>query len=281
MGKTIAVIGAGTMGSGIAHVAALHGYRVLMIDEKPGVVSVAREMIAKRLAREVEKGQLSGAQLEASMSRLVEADWPDVAEAELAIEAVLEIMEIKKAVFTKLDNLLPPDAILATNTSSLSITEIATITNRPGRVLGMHFFNPAPVMKLIEIVRGEETDDDAVARALAFAASIEKETVVVEKDTPGFVVNRVLMPLFIEAMRIYEEGIASKEDIDKAVKLGLNHPMGPLTLADLTGLDVDLHVMDYMYHEFHDDRFAAPLVLRRLVRAGRLGRKAKKGFYDY
>lgn len=279
--KTIAVIGAGTMGSGIAHVSARHGYEVLMIDEKPGAVAQAREMIAGRLAREVEKGQLTPTEQDSTMGRLVSADWPDVSRATMAIEAVLEIMEVKKAVFAQLDRLLPKGAMLATNTSSLSITEIAATTNRASAVVGLHFFNPAPVMKLVEIVRGEETSDETVGRAQVFAASIAKETVVVEKDTPGFVVNRVLMPLFIEAMRIYEEGIASKEDIDKAIKLGLNHPMGPLTLADLTGLDVDLNVMDYMFNEFHDDRFAAPLVLRRLVRAGHLGRKTKKGFYEY
>ncbi|MDA8204624.1 MAG: 3-hydroxyacyl-CoA dehydrogenase NAD-binding domain-containing protein [Thermaerobacter sp.] len=281
MDKTLAVIGAGTMGSGIAHVSALHGYRVLMIDAQEGAVHRARQAISKRLTREVDKGSMTSLDADAVMERLVEADWPDASQAFMAIEAVLEIVDVKKEVFQRLDSLLPDGAILATNTSSLSITEIATITKRPAYVLGMHFFNPAPVMKLIEIVRGEETGDDAVQQAQAYARSIGKETVVVEKDTPGFVVNRVLMPLFIEAMRIYEEGIASKDDIDKAVKLGLNHPMGPLTLADLTGLDVDLHVMDYMYDEFHDDRFAAPLVLRRLVRAGRLGRKTGKGFYDY
>lgn len=281
MAKTVAVIGAGTMGGGIAHVSALHGYRVLMIDEKPGAVDKARSAIEKRLFREVEKGQLTQADADATMARLVAADWEDAASATMAIEAVLEIMDVKKAVFGKLDALLPSEALIATNTSSLSITEIAASTKRADRVLGLHFFNPAPVMKLIEVVRGEETSDEAVAEAQAYAREIGKETVVVEKDTPGFVVNRVLMPLFIEAMRILEEGVASKEDIDKAIKLGLNHPMGPLTLADLTGLDVDLHVMDYLYDEFHDDRFAAPLVLRRLVRAGRLGRKTGHGFYDY
>ncbi len=281
MEKVLAVIGAGTMGGGIAHVSAQHGYRVLMIDEKAGAVDKAREQIGKRLAREVEKGTLSSEDQESILARLVPSRWEDLAGAQMAIEAVLEVMDVKKSVFQRLDQLLPPDAILATNTSSLSITEIAATTERPDKVLGMHFFNPAPIMKLIEIVRGEATSDQSLGKARAFADSIGKETVVVEKDTPGFVVNRVLMPLFIEAMRIYEEGIASKEDIDKAVKLGLNHPMGPLTLADLTGLDVDLNVMDYMYNEFHDDRFAAPLVLRRLVRAGRLGRKTQKGFYEY
>jgi 3-hydroxybutyryl-CoA dehydrogenase len=279
--KTIAVIGAGTMGGGIAHVSALHGYRVLMIDEKSGAVQKARTAIEKRLAREVEKGQLAQTAADQTAERLVEAHWDDVSAAHLAIEAVLEVMTVKKEVLAKLDSLLPEDAVIATNTSSLSITEIAATTRRAHRVVGMHFFNPAPVMKLIEIVRGHETSDATVQIARDFAQAIGKETVVVEKDTPGFVVNRVLMPLFIEAMRIYEEGIASKEDIDKAIKLGLNHPMGPLTLADLTGLDVDLHVMDYMFDEFHDDRFAAPLVLRRLVRAGHLGRKTGHGFYDY
>lgn len=281
MDKTIAVIGAGTMGGGIAHVVALHGYRVLMIDEQAGAVDRARTLVLKRLGREVEKGRIAAEDADAVMDRLVPAGWDDVSAASLAIEAVLEVMDVKKSVFQRLDDALPKDAILATNTSSLSITEIAATTSRPSQVLGMHFFNPAPVMKLIELVRGENTSSDTVEKAQTFAASIGKETVLVEKDTPGFVVNRVLMPLFIEAMRIYEEGIASKADIDKAVKLGLNHPMGPLTLADLTGLDVDLHVMDYMYDEFHDDRFAAPLVLRRLVRAGRLGRKTGQGFYDY
>lgn len=281
MENTIAVIGQGTMGSGISHVAALHGYRVLMLDAQLGAVDRARQMIGQRLSRDVDKGKMNREDRDQTLERLVAAEWDDVGEASLAIEAVLEIMDVKKEVFQKLDALMSADALLATNTSSLSITEIAATTRRPDRVLGLHFFNPAPVMKLIEIVRGEETSDMALKAAQSFAGSIGKETVVVEKDSPGFVVNRILMPLFIEAMRIYEEGIASKEDIDKAVKLGLNHPMGPLTLADLTGLDVDLHVMDYLFNEFHDDRFAAPLVLRRLVRAGRLGRKTQRGFYDY
>lgn len=281
MSRTIAVIGAGTMGSGIAHVAALNGYAVLMLDEKSGAVDAAKRQVVGRLAREVDKGRLTEEQRQAAEASLIAADWSDVSSAELAIEAVPEVMDIKKTVLQRLDQLLGPEALIATNTSSLSITEMAAQTGRPDRVLGMHFFNPAPVMKLVELVRGEGTSDASVVIAQAFAESLGKETVIVQKDTPGFIVNRILMPLFIEAMRIYEEGIASKEDIDKAVKLGLNHPMGPLTLADLTGLDIDLHVMDYLYDEFHDDRFAAPLVLRRLVRAGRLGRKTNRGFYEY
>ncbi len=278
---TIAVIGAGTMGSGISQVAAQHGYRVLMLDAEPGAVVRARMRTGERLAKAVKEGKLSATDREGILDRLVEADWADFGEASLAIEAVLEIMDVKKEIFSRLDAVLPGDAVLATNTSSLSVTEIAKATKRPDRVVGMHFFNPAPVMKLVEIVRGEETSDETVDVAQRAAQAMGKETVLVAKDTPGFIVNRVLMPLFIEAMRILEEGIASPEDIDKAVTLGVNHPLGPLTLADLTGLDVDLHVMDYMFNEFHDDRFAAPLVLRRLVRAGRLGRKTGHGFYRY
>ena len=197
------------------------------------------------------------------------------------IEAVVEILDVKLSLFQELDRIVPQGVLLATNTSSLSITAIAQGTQRPDAVVGLHFFNPAPVMKLIEIVRGEETSDATVAKAQELAEELGKETIVVQKDTPGFVVNRALMPLFIEAMRMLEEGVATAEDIDKGVRLGLNHPMGPLTLADFTGLDVDLHVMDYMFNEFHDDRFAAPLVLRRLVRAGHTGKKSGRGFYRY
>lgn len=278
---TIAVIGAGTMGSGISHVAAASGYRVLMIDSQDGAVARARQQVAKRLQKAVETGKLEDAVRAGIMDRLVEAQWTDLSEATLAIEAVLEIMDVKRQVFAQLDKMLPESAILATNTSSLSITEIAQATQRPSRVVGVHFFNPAPVMKLVEVIRGEDTSDQTIAQVRMMVEKMGKETVLVQKDTPGFIVNRVLMPMFIEAMKVLEEGIASQEDIDKAIKLGLNHPMGPLTLADLTGLDVDLHVMDYMFNEFHDDRFAAPLVLRRLVRAGHLGRKSGKGFYSY
>jgi 3-hydroxybutyryl-CoA dehydrogenase len=279
--ERIAVLGAGTMGGGIAHTAARAGFEVLMYDAKPGQTERAIATIRARLERQVAAGKESADQAEAVVSRLHPVPLERFREAEAAIEAVVEIMSVKQEAFRQLDGLLPEGALLATNTSSLSITELAQITKRPDRVVGLHFFNPAPVMKLVEIVRGEDTSEATVEDAKTLAARLGKETVVVQKDTPGFVVNRVLMPLFIEAMRILEEGIASPEDIDKAVKLGLNHPMGPLELADLTGLDVDLHVMDYMFSEMHDPRFAAPLVLRRLVRAGRLGRKTGRGFHYY
>jgi 3-hydroxybutyryl-CoA dehydrogenase len=280
--KRIGVLGAGTMGGGIAHTAARAGFDVELFDTKDGQVERALGQIEGRLNRQAEAGRMDREEVAGTMARLHPAATLDAFKTvDVAIEAVLEVMDIKREAFVELDRRLPAAALLATNTSSLSITALAQATARPERVVGLHFFNPAPVMQLIEVVRGEDTSDATVEEALELARALGKEPVLVQKDTPGFVVNRVLMPLFIEAIRILEEGIASREDIDRAVKLGLNHPMGPLTLADLTGLDVDLNVMDYMFDEMKDARFAAPLTLRRLVRAGRLGRKSGRGFYDY
>ncbi len=280
--KRIGVLGAGTMGGGIAHTAARAGFDVELFDTKDGQVDRALGQIEGRLNRQAETGRMDREEVAGTMARLHPAATLDAFKTvDVAIEAVLEVMDIKREAFVELDRRLPAAALLATNTSSLSITALAQATARPERVVGLHFFNPAPVMQLIEVVRGEDTSDATVEEALELARALGKEPVLVQKDTPGFVVNRVLMPLFIEAIRILEEGIASREDIDRAVKLGLNHPMGPLTLADLTGLDVDLNVMDYMFDEMKDARFAAPLTLRRLVRAGRLGRKSGRGFYDY
>ncbi len=280
--KRIGVLGAGTMGGGIAHTAARAGFDVELFDTKDGQVERALGQIEGRLNRQAEAGRMDREEVAGTMARLHPAATLDAFKTvDVAIEAVLEVMDIKREAFVELDRRLPAAALLATNTSSLSITALAQATARPERVVGLHFFNPAPVMQLIEVVRGEDTSAATVEEALELARALGKEPVLVQKDTPGFVVNRVLMPLFIEAIRILEEGIASREDIDRAVKLGLNHPMGPLTLADLTGLDVDLNVMDYMFDEMKDARFAAPLTLRRLVRAGRLGRKSGRGFYDY
>ena len=280
--KRIGVLGAGTMGGGIAHTAARAGFDVELFDTKDGQVDRALGQIEGRLNRQAEAGRMDREEVAGTMARLHPAATLDAFKTvDVAIEAVLEVMDIKREAFVELDRRLPAGALLATNTSSLSITALAQATARPERVVGLHFFNPAPVMQLIEVVRGEDTSAATVEEALELARALGKEPVLVQKDTPGFVVNRVLMPLFIEAIRILEEGIASREDIDRAVKLGLNHPMGPLTLADLTGLDVDLNVMDYMFDEMKDARFAAPLTLRRLVRAGRLGRKSGRGFYDY
>ena len=280
--KALGVVGAGTMGSGIAQLAAQNNIQVLLYDNQPGAVQSAVAKIQERLTRAVDRGQMPRGALDQTLNNIIEkSSLESFKDAEAVIEAVVEVMDIKKAVFRQLSEIVAPSAILATNTSSFSITELAGVTPRPNLVVGMHFFNPAPIMKLVEIVRGEDTADETVESAQHLASQMNKETVVVQKDTPGFIVNRILMPLFIEAMRILEEGVASPEDIDKAVKLGLNHPMGPLTLADFTGLDVDLEVMDYLYDEFRDDRFAAPQVLRRLVRAGHLGKKAHRGFYHY
>ena len=280
--KALGVVGAGTMGSGIAQLAAQNNIQVLLYDNQPGAVQSAVAKIQERLTRAVDRGQMPRGALEQTLNNIIEkSSLESFKDAEAVIEAVVEVMDIKKAVFRQLSEIVAPSAILATNTSSFSITELAGVTPRPKLVVGMHFFNPAPIMKLVEIVRGEDTADETVESAQHLDSQMNKETVVVQKDTPGFIVNRILMPLFIEAMRILEEGVASPEDIDKAVKLGLNHPMGPLTLADFTGLDVDLEVMDYLYDEFRDDRFAAPQVLRRLVRAGHLGKKAHRGFYHY
>jgi 3-hydroxybutyryl-CoA dehydrogenase len=282
MVSKLGVLGAGTMGSGIAHTAAQAGFEVYVYDTKEGQVDRALDGIRQRLDRAVAQGKESAEAAAATLARIHPvSDLAAFEQVEAAIEAVVEVMAVKKDAFAELDRRLPPGALLASNTSSFSITELAQSTRRRDRVVGMHFFNPAPVMKLVEVVRGEDTSDETVAEARELAHRMGKETVVVQKDTPGFIVNRVLIPLFIEAIRILEEGIASAEDIDKAVKLGLNHPMGPLTLADLTGLDVDLNVMDYLFQETHDPRFAAPLTLRRLVRAGRLGRKTGRGFYTY
>jgi 3-hydroxybutyryl-CoA dehydrogenase len=278
----LGILGAGTMGGGIAHTAARAGFEVYVYDTKEGQVERALAAIRERLDRAVAQGKESAQEAAATVARIhPAADLGAFEQVDAAIEAVVEVMEVKKEAFRELDRRLPAGALLASNTSSFSITELAQATGRRDRVVGMHFFNPAPVMKLVEVVRGEDTSDETVAEARELAHRMGKETVVVQKDTPGFIVNRVLIPLFIEAIRILEEGVASAEDIDKAVKLGLNHPMGPLTLADLTGLDVDLNVMDYLFQETHDPRFAAPLTLRRLVRAGRLGRKTGRGFYTY
>ncbi|OLZ09832.1 3-hydroxyacyl-CoA dehydrogenase family protein [Sulfobacillus thermosulfidooxidans] len=279
--KTLGVVGAGTMGSGIAQLAAMHGIRVLLYDSQEGAINRALSKIRERLMRAAERGQVETARIDEMMSHIIESSLDDFVQADFVIEAVVEVMAVKKTVFEHLSRIVRSSTVLASNTSSFSITELASVCTRPETVVGMHFFNPAPIMKLVEIVRGEDTLETTIERAQLLAQQMGKETIVVQKDTPGFVVNRILMPLFIEAMRILEEGVASKEDIDKAVKLGLNHPMGPLTLADFTGLDVDLEVMDYLYNEFHDDRFAAPQVLRRLVRAGHLGKKSGRGFYHY
>jgi len=283
MGKrTIGVVGAGTMGSGIAQLAAERGFQVLLFDVDKSQLEKAFKRMESFLERNVQKGRMAETEKEMALARVQTTTELDrFQQADVIIEAVVEKMDVKKDVFARLDRIARPETLFATNTSSLSITELAEATTRQDRFAGMHFFNPAPVMKLVEVVRGLKTSDSTVEALMALARELGKEPIEVKKDSPGFIVNRVMIPQFIEAIRLVEEGVATPEDVDKAVRLGLNYPMGPFELQDFAGVDIGLYVMDYFYQEFRDDRFAAPLSLRRLVRAGRLGRKTGAGWYDY
>ncbi|PFE02908.1 3-hydroxybutyryl-CoA dehydrogenase [Bacillus cereus] len=279
---TVGIVGAGTMGSGIANLAAMSGLNVILRDVEEKYLQHAIAKIEKFIDRSISKGKMTVEQKEEVMERItVTTDLEDMKEVDIVIEAIIEDLELKKEVFSKLDEIVPENVILATNTSSMSITAIAEATKRPERVAGMHFFNPAQIMKLVEVVRGYKTSNETVEEIKTFSKKLNKETVEVKKDTPGFIVNRIMIPQFIEAIKLLEEGVASPEDIDKAVTLGLNYPMGPFALQDYAGVDIGLHVMDYFYEEFKDNRFAPPVLLKSLVRAGRLGRKTGAGFYDY
>jgi 3-hydroxybutyryl-CoA dehydrogenase len=278
----VGVVGAGAMGSGIANVAALAGFKVILRDIEDKFVQNGLARIEKFMDKSVAKGKISIEQKAEILERIrPTTSLEDLKEADIIIEAVIENLEVKKDVFSKLDEILPDHVILATNTSSMSITEIASSTKRPDRVAGMHFFNPAQLMKLVEIVRGFHTSDETTEEIKAFANQLNKESVVVNKDTPGFIVNRIMIPQFIEAIKLLEEGVASAEDIDKAVTLGLNYPMGPFTLQDYAGVDIGYYVMEYFKAEFNDNRFAPPLLIKQLVKAGKLGKKTGGGFYDY
>lgn len=281
--EEIFVVGAGTMGRGIAHVAALTGHRARLFDQDPAQVERAVAAMDAIMAGQVERGKIGEAQRQAALNLVtpVSTMAEGAKGATFAVEAVIEKEGPKKEVLAELDGLLEADAVIATNTSSISITELAHATKRRDKVVGMHFFNPAQVMKLVEVVRGVETSDGTVARGRALADALGKTPIEVRIDSPGFVVNRILMPFLAEAVRVLEEGVASRDDIDTAVKLGLNHPMGPLTLLDFTGVDVCTYVMDYFHQEFGDAKYAPPQTLRRLTRAGHHGRKSGRGFYDY
>lgn len=281
--KTIGVLGAGTMGSGIAQVAAQTGYDVIMRDIKDEFVQNGLKNIDKFLSKSVEKGKLEPSEKDAVMGRIKGTTaMADLKDVDLVVEVVIEDLELKKAVFKELDELCRPDVILASNTSSMSITEIAAATKRPERVCGMHFFNPVPLMKLVEIIRGMATSDETIVTCTEMAKKMGKITVEVKKDSPGFIVNRCMIPHFVEAIRIVEEGVATVEDVDKAVKNGLNYPMGPFELMDLTGIDIAFFVVDYFYKELNKEmKWAAPTLLKSMVRANRLGRKTGAGWYDY
>ena len=281
--KTIGVLGAGTMGNGIAQVAAQAGFNVVMRDIEDRFVQGGIKNIDKFLAKSVEKGKMTADQKNAVMGRIKgTTKLEDMKACDFIVEAVLEVMDLKKEVFKALDEMCGPEVILSTNTSSMSITEIATATKRADKMVGMHFFNPVPLMKLVEVVRGHFTSDATVATCMDVVKKLGKEGVEVKKDVPAFIVNRLMIPHFIEAMVLLEEGVASKEDIDKAAKLGLNYPMGPFELMDLTGLDINLMVNEYLRKELKaETKWQSSHTLKNLVKAGRLGRKTGAGWYEY
>lgn len=280
--KTVGVVGAGTMGRGIAHLAASSGYDVLLYDLSQNILDQAFSSLSKLMDKRIERGKMSAEEKETILSRIsLKTDLEALADVDISIEAVIENLDIKKEVFKRLDEIVKKEALLASNTSTMSITVLGSETKRPEQVVGMHFFNPPQVMKLVEVVRGFSTSDQTVETAFQFVKSMGKEPVEVKKDSPGFIVNRIMLVQFIEAIRLVEEGIATPEDIDKAVTLGLNYPMGPFTLQDFAGVDIGLYSMEYLYDEFKDDRFAPPQTLKQLVRAGRLGRKTGAGWFDY
>jgi len=278
----IAVIGAGTMGAGIAQACAAAGFQVSMRDIEQRFVDGGFRRIREPLAKRVEKGKMTAAEVDGILTKI--RGVVDLREAvegvQVVIEAVFEKMEIKRELYTELDRMCSPEVVFASNTSSLSITEMANATKRPDRVVGMHFFNPAPVMKLVEVIRGSETSDDTVRLIKGLCGKLGKETVEV-KESPGFVVNRLLVPMMNEAFNLLQEGVATAEDIDKAMKLGTNMPMGPLELADYTGLDIGLDVMEVLFRETGDPKFRPSPLLRKYVRAGRFGRKTGRGVYSY
>lgn len=277
----VGVVGCGLMGAGIAEVCARAGYDVVVREVNDEFLQEGLKRIRASLGKAVARGKATQEQADQTMARIHGTlSLGDFAGCELVVEAAVENMDVKKQIFAELDGILPPHAVLASNTSSLCITEMASVTHRSDRVLGIHFFNPVPIMPLIEFVRTFLTSDETMEIANQFGASLGK-TMVTAKDTPGFIVNRLFIPYILDAVRVYEDGLATKEDIDTAIKLGLNHPMGPLTLLDFVGLDTCLFIADAMYQEYKDARFAAPPLLRRMVLAGHLGRKSGKGFYDY
>jgi len=279
--KRVGIVGCGAMGSGITQVCAQSGYQVVASEINDELLNKGLTSISNFLTKSVEKGKLSQQDKDSTLARIKgTTNSKDFSDCDLIIEAAVENMELKKKIFAELDKICPEHAILATNTSCLSIIDMAMVTSRPDKVLGLHFFNPVPLMQLLEIVKTVATSDATLETTKGFGKSLGK-TSVIAQDVPGFIANRLMTPFLLDAIRMLEAGVASREDIDTAINLGLNHPMGPLTLSDLVGLDVVLFIVDAIYEEFKDPRFAAPPLLRKMVTAGWLGRKTGKGFYEY
>ena len=279
--QKVVVIGGGTMGLDIAQVFAKTGHDVIVRDIKDEIITASEARLNKGLDKLVAKGKLDEAGKKAITDKITfTTDMNKAADADLVVEAAIENLDIKKSIFAELDAICKPECILASNTSSISITAIAAATKRPDKFIGMHFFNPATVMKLVEVIRGANTSDETCKVITELAAEIGKEPVAVE-EAPGFVVNKILIPMINEACDLLYTGVATAEGIDTAMKLGANHPMGPLALGDLVGLDVCLAIMDTLYNETHDPKYRASLLMRKMVRAGKLGRKTGVGFFDY
>lgn len=279
--KKVGVVGCGAMGAGIAQVSAQAGYQVIASEINDTLLKKGLNLIDSILTKDVGKQKITQADKEATLARIKGTiDTKDFADCDLVIEAVIENMDLKRKVFGELDKICKPEAILASNSSSLSILDMAIATKRLDKVLGIHFFNPVPVMKLVELIRTIATGDETASAGRKFAESVGK-TVVAAKDTPGFIVNYLMIPQLLNAVRILEKGVASKEDIDNAMKLGLNHPLGPFSLIDLVGVDVVCFIAKAVYDETKDPQFALPVLLQKMLTAGWLGRKTGKGFYDY
>jgi 3-hydroxybutyryl-CoA dehydrogenase len=280
--KKLAVVGAGLMGSGIAQVSAQAGYEVILRDVTDEALARGRDAIAASYEKFVAKQKMTADDAAAALARITTTtDLDAAAEADLVVEAVFEKIEVKQEIFRALDTIVRDDAVLASNTSAIPITKIAAATGRPERVVGTHFFSPVPLMQLCELVRGYKTSDETLARAREFAESVGKTCIVVNRDVAGFVTTRLISALVVEAVALFESGVASAEDIDVACKLGFGHAMGPLATADMTGVDILLHAAGNIYTESQDEKFAPPEIMRRMVDAGDLGRKSGQGFYTY
>ena len=279
--QKVGVVGAGLMGSGIVETAARAGFDVVVREINDNLVQRGMDRIERSMNTAVEREKMTADERDVALGRIrTTTTLETMSDRHIIIEAAIENMDIKKEVFREMDRITPKHAILVTNSSSLSSTELGSVTTRADKVAGLHFFNPVPVMKLVEIVRALETSDDTMEALRSFSGHLGK-TVVVAKDTPGFIVNALLIPYMVDAVTMLENGIATREDIDTAIQLGLGHPMGPLTLLDFVGLDTTLYIADIMYDEFKDPKYAAPPLLRKMVASGMMGRKSGRGFYDY